>query len=264
MSTTSRETGARGDDPAAREASVTKHATGTREEWVSARVALLEAEKQLTRQSDALARQRRALPWVAVEKVYTFETGEGKKTLAELFAGRSQLIVYHFMLGPNTPDGCPGCTMFADGFDGALIHLEHHDVTLLAASRAPLETLNAYKRRMGWRFPWVSSQGGDFNRDFSAFNEKDRANGTGFNFGTPKRAALNVIEDDELMALSAFALEDGVVYHTYTCYDRGTDGMHLVWQMLDVAPKGRDEAAWKGKDWPRKHDEYGTSAKSAT
>jgi predicted dithiol-disulfide oxidoreductase (DUF899 family) len=253
MSTT-RETGARGDADAANRAARAKHAVGTREEWVSARVALLEGEKQLTRQSDELARQRLALPWVAIEKTYTFATGEGAKTLGELFAGRSQLIVYHFMLGPNTPDGCPGCTMFADGFDGALIHLEHHDVTFLAASRAPLETLNAYKRRMGWRFPWVSSQGSDFNRDFSAFNETDRANGTGFNFGTPKRAALNVIKDDELMALSVFALEDGLVYHTYTCYDRGTDGLHLVWQLLDRAPKGRDYGASKG--WPRKRDEY--------
>ena len=235
------------------------HATATREEWLSARLELLAREKELTRQSDELARQRRALPWVPVDKVYDFSTNEGTKTLAELFAGRSQLLVYHFMLGPNTPEGCPGCTFFADGFDGATIHLEHHDVTFMSASRASLDTLNAYKRRMGWRFPWVSSQGSDFNRDFSAFNEKDRENGTGFNFGTPKRAELNVIKDEELMALSGFALEDGVVYHTYTCYDRGTDGLHLVWQLLDRAPKGRAEGAWK--DWPRKHDEYGTASR---
>ena len=235
---------------------MTKHATGTREEWVSARTELLEREKQLTRRSDELARQRRALPWVAIEKVYEFETNEGTKTLSELFGARSQLLVYHFMLGPNTPDGCPGCTFFADGFDGAVVHLEHHDVTFLCASRAPLKTVNAYKDRMGWKFPWVSSQGSDFNRDFSAFNEKDRTNGTGFNFGTPKRAALKVIENEEMMGLSAFAIEDGVVYHTYTCYDRGTDGLHLVWQLLDRAPKGRDEGA--GRGWPRKHDEYET------
>jgi predicted dithiol-disulfide oxidoreductase (DUF899 family) len=233
---------------------MTKHATGTREEWLSARKELLEREKQLTRQSDELARQRRALPWVAIEEPYAFETNEGTKTLSQLFDGRSQLLVYHFMLGPNTPDGCPGCTFFADGFDGAVIHLEHHDVTFLAASRAPLEALNIYKRRMGWKFPWVSSHGSDFNRDFSAFNEKDRANGTGFNFGTPKRAALNVIKSEELMALSAFVLEDSVVYHTYTCYDRGTDGLNLVWQLLDRSPKGRDHGASTG--WPRKHDEY--------
>jgi predicted dithiol-disulfide oxidoreductase (DUF899 family) len=233
---------------------MTPHTKGSREDWLSARKQMLVREKELTRESDRLARQRQALPWVLVDKVYEFETNEGTMTLADLFDGRSQLLVYHFMLGPNTPDGCPGCTFFADGFDGAVIHLAHHDVTFLSASRAPLETVNAYKRRMGWKFRWVSSQGSDFNRDFSAFNEKDRANGTGYNFGTPKRADLNVIEDEELMALSAFALEDGVVYHTYTCYDRGTDGLHLVWQLLDRAPKGRDEGAWKG--WPRKHDEY--------
>jgi predicted dithiol-disulfide oxidoreductase (DUF899 family) len=236
---------------------MTQHNRGTREEWLIARKKLLEREKELTRQSDGLARQRRALPWVLVEKVYEFETNEGTKTLAELFDGRTQLLVYHFMHGPNTPDGCPGCTFFADGFDGAVIHLEHHDVTFLCASRSPLETLNAYKRRMGWKFPWVSSQGSDFNRDFSAFTENDRAKGTGFNFGTPKRAALNVIDDEELMALSAFALDDGVVYHTYTCYDRGTDGLNLTWQLLDRAPKGRDEGA--GKGWPRRHDEYDTA-----
>jgi len=197
------------DGSSARSEVLMTHATGTREEWVTARKALLEREKALTRQSDELARERRALPWVAIEKVYEFETNEGKKRLAELFAGRSQLLIYHFMLGPNTPEGCPGCTFFADGFDGATVHLEHHDVTFLSASRASLDTLNAYKRRMGWRFPWVSSQGSDFNRDFSAFNEQDRENGTGYNFGTPKRAALNVSKDAELMALSAFALEGG-------------------------------------------------------
>jgi predicted dithiol-disulfide oxidoreductase (DUF899 family) len=148
----------------------------------------------------------------------------------------------------------PGLHVFADGFDGAVIHLEHHDVTFLAASRAPLATLNLYKRRIGWKFPWVSSRGNDFNRDFSAFNEKDRTDGTGFNFGTPKRAALNVIKNEELMALSAFVLEDEIVYHTYACYDRGTDGLNVVWQLLDRSPKGRDHGASKG--WPRKHDEY--------
>jgi predicted dithiol-disulfide oxidoreductase (DUF899 family) len=233
---------------------MTKHPTGTREEWLRARIELLEREKQLTRQSDELARQRRALPWVAIEEQYAFETNDGTKTLSQLFDGRSQLLIYHFMLGPNTPDGCPGCTFFADGFDGAVTHLEHHDVTFLAASRASLETLNTYKRRMGWKFPWVSSGGSDFNRDFSAFNERDRANGTGFNFGTPKRAALNVVKNEELMALSAFVLEGSAVYHTYTCYDRGTDGLNLVFQLLDRSPKGRDHGASKG--WPRKHDEY--------
>jgi predicted dithiol-disulfide oxidoreductase (DUF899 family) len=229
-----------------------EHEVGTREQWLEARLELLQREKELTRQSDELARQRRALPWVRVDKQYSFETNEGPRTLAELFDGRSQLIVYHFMHGPNTPEGCPGCTFAANHFDGAVVHLNHRDVTFLCASRSPLETLNAYKRRMGWSFPWVSSGGSDFNRDFGAFTEEDRRNGTGFNFGTPRRANLS-LNDDELMALSAFALEDGVVYHTYSCYDRGTDVLNLTWQLLDRAPKGRGDDF---SDWPRRHDEY--------
>jgi predicted dithiol-disulfide oxidoreductase (DUF899 family) len=227
---------------------------GTREEWLAARVELLEQEKELTRRSDELAQKRRELPWVRIDKEYSFQTDEGTKTLAELFDGRSQLIVYHFMHGPNTPEGCPGCTFAADNFDGAVAHLAAHDVTFLCASRSPLETLQAYKRRMGWSFPWVSSEGSDFNRDFSAFNEEDRRNGTGFNFGTPRRADLNVLHDEELMALSAFALEDGVVYHTYTTYDRGTDVLNPTWQLLDRAPRGREDDAHP--DWPRRRDEY--------
>ena len=230
-----------------------QHKVGTREEWLEARKELLDREKQLTRESDELARQRQSLPWVPVEKDYLFETNEGTKTLAELFDGRSQLIVYHFMHGPNTPEGCPGCTFAADHFDGAVVHLNHRDVTFLCASRSPLETLNAYKRRMGWSFPWVSSGGTDFNRDFGAFTEEERRTGTGFNFGTPRRADINVQDGEELMALSAFALEDGVVYHTYTCYDRGTDALNLTWQLLDRAPQGRGDDF---EDWPRKHDEY--------
>ena len=233
---------------------MTDHRVGTREEWLAARTELLAREKELTRQSDELARVRRALPWVAIEKRYEFQTNDGAKTLAALFDGRSQLLVYHFMHGPNTPSGCPGCTFAADGFDGAVVHLAHHDVTFICASRSPLDTLNAYKRRMGWSFPWVSSQGSDFNRDFSAFTEHDRTHGTGFNFGTPRRAGLNVVKDEELMALSAFGLEDGVVYHTYSCYDRGTDALNPTWQLLDRTPKGRDEGASEG--WPRRHDEY--------
>ena len=240
---------------------MTQHKSGTRDEWLRARKDLLEREKELTRQGDEIARQRRALPWVPIEKAYKFATNEGTKTLAELFSGRSQLLVYHFMHGPNTPKGCPGCTFAADGFDGAIVHLAHHDVTFVCASRSPLETLNAYKRRMGWRFPWVSSQGTDFNRDFSAFTEEERENGTGFNFGTPRRAALNVVKDEELMALSAFALEDGVVYHTYSSYDRGTDALNPTWQLLDRSPKGRDEGASDG--WPHRHDEYETAPDGA-
>ena len=228
--------------------------TGTREEWLKARKALLEDEKELTRRSDELARRRRELPWVRIDEPYAFETNEGRKTLAELFDGRSQLIVYHFMHGPNTPDGCLGCTFATDSFDGTVAHLNAHDVTFVLASRSPLETLNAYKQRMGWSIPWVSSGGTDFNRDFSAWTEEDRRNGTGYNFGTPRRADVDVAHDAELMALSVFVLEDGVVYHTYTCYDRGTDVLNVTWQLLDRTPKGRDEGAVPG--WPRRKDEY--------
>jgi predicted dithiol-disulfide oxidoreductase (DUF899 family) len=242
---------------------MTEHNVGTRDEWLAARIELLEQEKELTRRSDELARRRRELPWVRIDKEYTFETDEGTKTLAELFAGRSQLLVYHFMHGPNTPEGCVGCTFAADHFDGAVVHLNHHDVTFLCASRSPLETLNAYKRRMGWSFPWVSSAGSDFNLDFGLFGEAQRRNGTGFNFGTPRRANLNLLRDEELMALSAFALEDGVVYHTYSCYDRGTDVLNGTWQLLDRTPKGRFKTPSEdapGTGWPRRHDEYEKAA----
>jgi predicted dithiol-disulfide oxidoreductase (DUF899 family) len=231
---------------------MTEHNVGTREQWLAARKELLEREKELTRRSDELARQRQGLPWVRVDKEYVFQTNEGPKTLGGLFDGRSQLVVYHFMHGPNTPEGCPGCSFFADHLDGAVVHLNHRDVTFLCASRSPLETLNAYKRRMGWSFPWVSSQGTDFNLDFSLFTEEQRRTGAGFNFGAPRRAGIN-FNDEELMALSAFVLEDGVVYHTYSCYDRGTDVLNLTWQLLDRAPHGRGE---NFDNWPRKHDEY--------
>jgi predicted dithiol-disulfide oxidoreductase (DUF899 family) len=226
---------------------MTTHRTGTREEWLAARVELLEREKELTRRSDELARRRRELPWVPVDKEYSFETNEGTKTLAELFGGRSQLIVYHFMHGPNTPDGCQGCTYAADNFAGAFVHLDQHDVRFVCASRSPLATLDAYKRRMGWTFPWVSSEGGDFNLDFAFLRD-------GFNFGSAGGADVDVVHDAELMALSAFALEDGVVYHAYSCYDRGTDVLNPTWQLLDRAPKGREHGAVEG--WPRRHDEY--------
>ena len=230
------------------------HKTGTREQWLAARKALLEHEKELTRRSDALARERLELPWVRVDERYTFDTDAGPKTLRELFGGRSQLLVYHFMLGPLTPEGCPGCSFHADHFDGALVHLEHHDVTFLCASRAPLATLQAYKRRMGWKFPWVSSGGSDFNFDFGFYSEEGRRSGKGYNFDTPKRADLDFYQGDEMMAFSGFALEDGVVYHTYSCFDRGTEAFNPTWQLLDRAPKGREEK--NHPNWPRKHDEY--------
>jgi predicted dithiol-disulfide oxidoreductase (DUF899 family) len=231
---------------------------GTREEWLAARVELLEREKELTRRSDELARKRRELPWVAVEKEYTFETAEGTKTLAELFDGRSQLLVYHFMFGPSVegwPEaGCPGCSYTADSLDGAVVHLPPHDVTFVAVSRAPLERLDAYKGRMGWSFPWVSYGESAFNLDFSVFTEEGRRTGKGFNFGTPKHAEEIDLRETELHGLSAFALEDGVVYHVYSTYDRGTDALNATWQLLDRVPKGRDDESHP--DWPQLHDQY--------
>jgi predicted dithiol-disulfide oxidoreductase (DUF899 family) len=244
-----------------------EHEVGTREEWLAARVELLEREKELTRMSDELARRRRELPWVRVEKEYAFETDDGTKTLAELFDGRSQLIVYHLMYGPDDEAACSGCSFYADHLDGSLIHLNQHDVTLVCASRAPLETLQAYKRRMGWEFPWVSSNGTDFNVDFSLFTDEQKRTGTGFNFGTSRRADLGIApadpDGDELMALSAFALEDGVLYHTYSCYDRGTDALNGTWQLLDRSPKGRFKASSEAtttSGWPGRHDEYPDAA----
>jgi len=232
---------------------------GTREEWLAARVELLEREKELTRRSDELARQRTELPWVPIEKEYLFETEEGTKTLAELFDGRSQLLVYHFMFGPTVPgwpeEGCPGCSFTADSLDGSVVHLAHRDVTFVAVSRAPLDRLNAYKARMGWSFPWVSYDGSDFNLDFGVFTEEERRTGRGFNFGTPKHADEIDLRSEELHGLSAFVLEDGVVYHTYSTYDRGTDVLNATWQLLDRTSKGR------GKDpegWPQRHDKYPT------
>jgi predicted dithiol-disulfide oxidoreductase (DUF899 family) len=239
-----------------------KHKVGTREEWLAARIELLEREKELTRRSDELAQQRQQLPWVPVDEEYSFETDEGTKSLADLFDGRSQLLVYHFMFGPTVegwPEaGCPGCSFTADSLDGAVVHLEHRDVTFVAVSRAPLANLTAYKRRMGWSFPWVSSEGSDFNLDFAVFTEEGRRIGRGFNFGTPKHADID-LRRDELHGLSAFALEGGVVYHTYSTYDRGTDVLSATWQLLDRTPKGRGDDP---EGWPRRNDEYPMTERS--
>jgi predicted dithiol-disulfide oxidoreductase (DUF899 family) len=215
------------------------HRVGTREEWLAARIALLEHEKEHTRRSDELARLRGELPWVPVEKEYRFDTEDGSKTLAELFDGRPELIVYHFMYGPNEPDGCPGCTFAADNFAGAAFYLEQLGVTFLCASRASLEDIVAYKARQGWTFPWVSSAGSNFNRDFGAFTEAERESGTGYNFATAKHAGELDLRETELMALSCFAMHDGVVHHTYSAYDRGTDALNPTWQLLDRTPTGR-------------------------
>jgi predicted dithiol-disulfide oxidoreductase (DUF899 family) len=232
--------------------------TGTREEWLAARLELLESEKELTRRSDELARRRQELPWVRIDKEYRFETDEGSASLAALFRGRSQLLVYHFMFGPDYTAGCPSCSAIADGFDGFVVHLANHDVTLSAVSRAPLAKLQAYKRRMGWTFPWASSLGSDFNFDFNvSFTEESVAKGQTYNF----RALDGWMIDPANMpfegpGMSAFTLDDGVVYHTYSAYARGADVLWTMWQWLDRAPHGRNEG---DMSWFRRHDQYDAS-----
>jgi predicted dithiol-disulfide oxidoreductase (DUF899 family) len=256
-----------------------KHITGTRNEWLAARLELLEAEKELTRRSDELARQRQELPWVRIDKEYRFETDEGSASLADLFQGRSQLLVYHFMFGPDYKAGCPMCSAIADGFDGFAVHLANHDVMLWAVSRAPLAKLQAYKRRMGWTFPWASSRGSDFNADFNVWftEQQQREGGIEYNYrrqpviewrageeggGAGAEAEIAAMTGTDTATfqrdrsgLSAFALEDGVIYHTYSAYARGVDGLWGMYQWLDRAPRGRNES---GGVWLRRHDEYDT------
>jgi predicted dithiol-disulfide oxidoreductase (DUF899 family) len=252
---------------------MTKHMTGTREEWLAARIELLEAEKELTRRSDDLARRRQELPWVRIDKEYRFDTEEGNASLAGLFRGRSQLLIYHFMFGPDYTAGCPSCSAIADGFNGVAVHLANHDVALWAVSRAPLAKLQAYKRRMGWAFPWASSLASDFNFDFNVglTEEQQRAGGFEYNYvrEAPSEGPETGIEGAvaemaamtgtdvatyirERPGMSAFALEDGVVHHTYSAYARGLDGLWGMYQWLDRAPKGRNETGI----WWRRHDEY--------
>lgn len=254
---------------------MTTHAVGTRAEWLAARLALLEAEKELTRKSDALARQRQALPWVRIEKDYRFETESGPASLADLFGGRSQLIVYHFMFGRDWSAGCPSCSAIADGFNGVVTHLANHDVAFWAVSIAPLDTLLAYRSRMGWSFPWASSAGSDFNADFSvAFEEAEQQAGTveynyrrepGFAWrdgeaagsGAEQKLAASCGTDVPSYhrarpGLSSFAREDGAVYHAYSAYARGLDAIWSMYPWLDRAPKGRNESGI----WWRRHDEY--------
>jgi predicted dithiol-disulfide oxidoreductase (DUF899 family) len=244
----------------------------SRDEWLAARLGLLKEEKELTRRSDQLARRRQELPWVRIDKEYRFETDEGSASLAELFKGRSQLLVYHFMFGPDYTVGCPSCSAIADGFDGFVVHLANHDVTLSAVSRAPLAKLQAYKRRMGWTFPWASSLDGDFNFDFNiSFTElQQREGAVEYNYrrrshamdATPApepvaRFAATCGTDApaysrERPGMSAFVLDEGIVYHTYSTYARGVDGLWGMYQWLDRAPKGRNETS----PWWRRHDEY--------
>jgi predicted dithiol-disulfide oxidoreductase (DUF899 family) len=231
------------------------HAVATEEEWLAARKALLEAEKEHFRRNDELFRRREELPWVPVEKDYVFETESGPRSLAELFDGRSQLLVYHFMFGfgynvDEENPGCTGCSFVADHFDAAIPHLNGHDVTLVAESIAPLEELRPYKERMGWRFPWVSSLDSDFKHDFgAAFTDEQRQTGAEYNFRHVEKPPWPQRE-----GMSAFALQDDVVHHTYSTYDRGVEQFMGTYGFLDVAPLGRNEK--EPADWWRRHDEY--------
>jgi predicted dithiol-disulfide oxidoreductase (DUF899 family) len=258
---------------------VSTHQIGTREQWLAARIELLKAEKELTRRSDDVARRRQELPWVRLDKEYRFDTDEGSASLAELFRERSQLLIYHFMFGPDYTAGCPACSAIADGFNGFAVHLANHDVMLWAVSRAPLAKLQGYKKRMGWTFPWASSFNSDFNFDFSVgFSEKQqRDGGIEYNYrreppleqGAEKKKPADVDEKNEESfasmsgtdpatytrerpGMSAFVLEDGNLYHAYSCYARGLDGLWGMYQWLDRAPKGRNESGL----WWRRHDEY--------
>jgi predicted dithiol-disulfide oxidoreductase (DUF899 family) len=263
---------------------MTDHKIGTREEWLEARLELLKAEKELTRRSDELAQWRQRLPWVRIDKEYHFEIDEGTASLADLFGGRSQLLIYHFMFGPEYTGGCLACSANADGFNGFAVHLENHDVAMIAVSRAPIAALQAYKRRMGWTFTWASSLNNDFNYDFStSFTEEQQRSGSiDYNYSTlamssdpgrrdrirarldlppPKSwlgdfAAMTGTDVStytrEAPGMSAFALSDDVVYHTYSTYGRGLDVLWGMYQWLDRAPHGRNETG----PWLHRHDEY--------
>jgi len=234
-----------------------RHPVVSREEWLKARKALLAREKEATRLRDAINAERLALPWVRVDKPYAFDTPRGKRTLAALFDGRSQLIVYHFMLAPGWKAGCDGCSFLADHLDGALIHLNNHEVTLIAVSRARLPEIEAYKRRMGWRFPWVSSYGSDFNYDFQvSFTPDELASGK-VHYNYTEIDAAQAAE--ELPGLSAFSIDEtGTVFHTYSSYARGPEELIGTLMILDRAPKGRNETTVM--NWVRRHDEYESSA----
>jgi predicted dithiol-disulfide oxidoreductase (DUF899 family) len=258
---------------------MTTHTTGTREEWLAARLELLKAEKELTQRSDELARQRQALPWVRIDKAYEFDTDEGRASLAELFRGRSQLLVYHMMFGPDYSAACPSCSAIADGFNGIAVHLANHDVMFWAVSRAPLAKLQAFKQRMGWTFPWASAYDTDFNTDFNVrvTEKQQREGGMEYNYrrespqppraetraadgaaSGPAASAAAMAGTDvdtfvrERPGMSAFVLEDGVLYHTYSAYARGLDALWGMYPWLDRAPKGRNETGM----WWRHHDRY--------
>ena len=230
------------------------HPIVSKSEWLAARTALLAQEKAFTRERDRLSEARRALPWVKVDKDYVFEGKRGKLRLADLFGPHRQLIVYHFMFGPDWEAGCKSCSFYADHFDSMIVHLNQRNVGMVVASRAPLEKLEAFKRRMGWKFEWLSSYGSDFNLDFgvSFTSEELRKDAPNYNFGTTK------FSHDEAPGLSVFYKDDGSIYHTYSCYSRGLDMLIGAYNHLDLVPKGRDEASLAyTMEWVRLHDEYG-------
>ena len=258
---------------------MTIHLVGTREEWLAARLELLKAEKELTHRGDEIARRRQELPWVRIDKGYRFDTDEGSASLADLFRGRSQLLIYHYMFGPDYTAGCATCSTIADGFNGFVVHLANHDVTLSAVSRAPLAKIQAYQRRMGWTFPWASSYSSDFNDDFSVHFTEEQQRGGGIEYNYHREPAWQLRSDEgmasrmpgtpvgdnaamtgtdpatytrERPGMSAFTHENGVVYHTYSTYARGLDGLWGMYQWLDRAPRGRNETGV----WWRRHDEY--------
>jgi len=237
---------------------MTDHPTATRDEWLDARLALLKAEKDLTRLNDELTQRRLALPWVRIDKDYRFDTEDGLATLTDLFRGRSQLIVYHFMYAPHWDEGCPSCSGVADGFNQTHLHLQNHDVAFTAISRAPLDKLLAYRDRMEWSFPWASSAPSDFNFDFNvSFTEESIATGQTYNFRTLEGWQIDPANlPFEGPGMSAFALADGVVYHTYSAFSRGVDALWNMWQWLDRAPNGRNEG---DVSWFRRHDKYEAS-----
>ena len=236
-----------------------QHKVVSQGEWLTARKALLAKEKEFTRQRDALSETRRDLPWVKVDKNYVFDGPDGKETLAELFGARSQLVVYHFMLGPGWEQGCPSCSYLADHFDGMTVHLAHRDVTFVVVSRAPYEQIAAFQKRMGWKFKWVSSYGNDFNHDFHvSFTPEEKASGkVEYNY------EMTEFPSEEAPGLSAFIKQNGAVFHTYSSYARGLDILVGAYNFLDMAPKGRDEDGlpWS-MAWVRRHDEYGSKRRN--
>jgi predicted dithiol-disulfide oxidoreductase (DUF899 family) len=260
------------------------HAVVSQEQWLAARVELLKAEKELTRLGDDVARKRLELPWVKIDKEYQFDTDEGKVAFIDLFKGRSQLLMYHFMFGPDYTAGCPHCSAIADGFNGISDHLANHDVMLWAVSRAPFQKLQAYKERMGWTFPWASSYGGDFNFDFhvSFSEDQQRSGDVDYNYSkgnvSSKQSDINPTDTaseegkkiasttgtdwatytQEAPGMSAFVLVDGVIYHAYSSYARGLDSLWGIYQWLDRAPLGRNESGF----WMRRHDEYDQPSKN--